>query len=69
MASFPDVQRLSQCSAQAERTRMPRQLRLAIATNAAYSNAACDADVAHLELATLQGGLSASHRSSRGGGA
>jgi hypothetical protein len=67
MASFPDVQRVSKCSASAERARMLRQFRLAIATSAAISNAACDADVAYLELATLQGDLSASHRAWGGG--
>lgn len=68
MASFPDVQRASKCSAPAERARMLAQFGLAIATNAVSSNAACDADVAYLELATLQGDLSASCRT-RGGGA
>ena len=67
MASFPDVQRVSKCSALAERVRVLTSFRLAIATSAAISNAACDADVSSIELATLQGGLSASHRT-RGGG-
>ena len=68
MASFPDVQHASKCSASAERVRVLPQFRLAIATNAVFSNAACDADVAYIELATLQGGLSASHHT-RGVGA
>jgi hypothetical protein len=68
MASFPDGQRFPQCSAQAEGTRMLRRFGLVIAQSAVYSNAAGDADVAYIELATLQGGLSASHRT-RGGGA
>ena len=68
MASFPDGHRASKCSASAERVRVLLPFRLAIATSAVFSNAACDADVAYIELATLQGGLSASHHP-RGGGA
>jgi hypothetical protein len=68
MASFPDGHRASKWSASAERARVLSQFRLAIATNAVLSSAACDADVAYIELATLQGDPSASH-DTRGGGA
>ena len=61
MASFPDVQRAGLRSVDAEAVRA-RLLAVSPTRLAAVSTAAGEADTAHLELATLQGATSASHR-------
>lgn len=67
MASFPYAQRLSKCSATAGRSRVLRNVRLAIVQDAALSAAARDTDVAYLELAALQGDRSVSRRTPHSG--